>query len=70
MLPTTYLPKGNKKRRTRKMPNIVKCPKCASTNVVEKKTWKLEGGIRTNKFIVHLCHCEDCGKTFRKLTPA
>jgi transposase-like protein len=51
------------------MPEPVKCPNCGSKDVVLRKTWKLEGGIRNNVFRIELYDCQDCKKTFRKAIP-
>jgi len=49
---------------------IVVCPRCQEKErLIEKKTWILEGGIKPNKFRVHLIKCGACGKNFRKLEP-
>jgi len=48
---------------------MVVCPKCMSKDVTEKKSWILKGGILKNVFRIHLYHCEDCNKTFKKAEP-
>jgi len=48
---------------------VVACPKCMSKDVTEIKSWMLAGGIKPNKFRIHLYRCEACGKSFRKAEP-
>jgi DNA-directed RNA polymerase subunit RPC12/RpoP len=48
----------------------VECPQCRERiNIKETKSWILEGGIKANKFRIHLYKCGKCGKSFRKAEP-
>lgn len=58
-----------RKKGSKKMPTIVRCPKCNGRHVLLVKEWTLEGGIKNTPIQIKLYKCETCGKSFRTGAP-